>query len=102
MKSVTSNMVILVSTSLTIFGCSKQEEPARTVSWFEQHAEERKSVLARCTDDPGHLAQTPNCVNAKQAESIEGIGSFRKLPPLGLDPNRKPGFEDEKKPTARP
>jgi hypothetical protein len=102
MKSVTLNVVLLFSASLTVFGCSREEEPTQTVSWFQQHADERKAMVARCADDPGRLARTPNCVNAQQAESIEGIGSLRKLPPLGLDPNRKPGFEEDDKPKVRP
>lgn len=43
-----------------------------TVSWYLQNPDDpngRKAVLARCEDDPGHLAQTPNCINAKQAEA---------------------------------
>jgi len=102
MKSTILKVAILFSASLTVFGCSQKEEPAQTVSWFQQHPDERKATVARCADDPGRLATTPNCINAQQAESIEGIGSFRKLPPLGLDPNRKPGFEEDERPKVRP
>ena len=101
MKSTTLNVVILVSASIGSFGCSREEEPARTVSWYQQHADERKAMVTRCADDPGHLSETPNCVNAQRAESIEGIGSFKDLPPLGLD-KVKPGFESSEKPKERP
>lgn len=100
MKSTTLNVVILVSASIGSFGCSREEEPARTVTWYQQHADERKAMVTRCADDPGRLSQTPNCVNAQQAESIEGIGSFKDLPPLGLD-KVKPGFENSEKPKER-
>ncbi|MEJ1961046.1 MAG: EexN family lipoprotein [Gammaproteobacteria bacterium] len=102
MKSTTRNVMVLLSASVMVFACSREEEPARTVSWFQQHPDERKAMVARCADDPGRLAKTPNCVNAQQAESIEGIGSFRKLPPVGLDPNYKPRFEDDGKSKPRP
>jgi hypothetical protein len=95
MKSTALNVVILLSASLSVLACAREEEPAQTVSWFQEHPEERRAMVARCADDPGRLAQTPNCVNARQAESIEGVGSLRKLPPMGLDPDRKPGFEEE-------
>ena len=102
MKSRIFKLVILFSMSLGFVGCSREEEPARAVTWFQQHAEEREATVSRCADDPGRLSQTANCVNARQAESIEGVGSLRKLPPLGLDPNRKPGFEDDEKSKVRP
>ena len=102
MKSTTLNVVILFSVSLGVFGCSREEEPAQTVTWYQQHAQEREAMVKRCADDPGHLAKSPNCVNAQQAASIEGIGSFRKLPPMGLDPSWKPKFEDGDESKVRP
>jgi hypothetical protein len=102
MKSATLNVLLVFSVAIGAVGCSREDEPARTVSWFREHPEERKAMVTRCADDPGRLGQTPNCINAKQAESIEGIGHMKDLPPLGLDPNRKPGFEDDQKPKVRP
>lgn len=101
MKSKGPNVFILMSASLILFGCSREDEPARTVTWYQQHADERKAMVTRCADDPGRLSETPNCVNAQRAASIEGIGSFKDMPPLGLD-KVKPGFEDSEKPKVRP
>jgi hypothetical protein len=102
MKSKTLSVITLLSVSTVVMSCSREEEPDRTVSWFRQHPGERKAMVTRCADDPGRLATSPNCVNAKQAEGIEGVGSLRDLPPMGLDPNHKPGFEDDEKPRVRP
>ena len=78
-------IIMTVGCASGVFGCSREpEEPARTVSWFQGHAEERKAMLAQCQDDPGRLREQPNCINATRAESIEGIGHYRDLPPLGL------------------
>jgi hypothetical protein len=40
--------------------------------------------LARCQDDPGRQAGKPDCVNSREAERLESIGSLRELPPLQL------------------
>lgn len=42
----------------------------RTVSWYADHPRARAKVQLACIDDPGHLADTPDCVNAHQA-SVE-------------------------------
>lgn len=42
-------------------------DAAHTVKWFADNPRERARVELRCIDDPGHLANTPDCINAKQA-----------------------------------
>lgn len=64
--------------------------PARTVAYFRTHAKEREALVKRCADDPGTLGKTPECVNVEQAEAIEGIGSFRNLPPLHFPSTPRP------------
>lgn len=44
-------------------------------------------TLADCANDPGSLADHPDCVNAREAAPLDGIGSIRDLPPLGLPTN---------------
>lgn len=54
-----------------LIGC-KEDEPAaqvQTVDWYKAHQAERAAILAKCKDNPGQLAATPNCVNASRAES---------------------------------
>lgn len=72
--------------ALVTAGCGSSSAPARTVSYFQAHAEEREAVFKRCADDPGTLGKTPECVNASQAEAIAGIGSFSHLTPMHFPP----------------
>jgi hypothetical protein len=71
--------------ALIAAGCGSSM-PTRTVSYFQAHPNERETVYKRCADDPGTLGKTPECVNAIQAETIAGFGSFRHLPPMHLPP----------------
>lgn len=43
-------------------------EPTRSVEWFVEHREELKDAIAKCESNPGELAATPNCINAKRAQ----------------------------------
>ena len=67
-------------------GCGSSSGPVRTVSYFQAHATEREAVFKRCADDPGTLGRSAECVNAERAEELEGIGSFRHLPPMQFPP----------------
>lgn len=71
--------------ALIAAGCGSSM-PARTVSYFQAHPNEREALDKRCADDPGTLGKTPECVNAIQAETIAGFGSFRHLPPMHFPP----------------
>lgn len=44
--------------------------PPRTVSWYASNPQARARVELACLDDPGHLNQDPDCINAHQA-SVE-------------------------------
>ena len=56
-----------------------------TVSDYRADATLRREVFARCVNDPGGLGQTPDCVNAREAERLESHGSLRDQAPVGLD-----------------
>lgn len=43
----------------------------KTVDWYKNHKAEREEVRAKCMDNPGELAATPNCLNAIQATVAE-------------------------------
>ncbi|MGH8200315.1 MAG: EexN family lipoprotein, partial [Steroidobacteraceae bacterium] len=58
--------------------------PKHSVGYYRSHATLRQEVLERCTNDPGDEGRTPDCINARSAENIEGIGSLKSLPPMGL------------------
>jgi hypothetical protein len=71
--------------ALIATGCGSSM-PARTVSYFQAHPNEREAFYKRCADDPGTLGKTAACVNVEQAEAIAGYGSFRHLPPMHFPP----------------
>jgi len=76
----------LVSLIFAVPGCSggSPREETYTVDYFRSHSEVREAKLRACSDNPGELGATPNCVNAQRAGELEGIGSLRDLPPMGL------------------
>ena len=80
----------IVVTLSAVTACAPVPKRAQyTVDYYRSHATLRQEVLKRCTNDPGDAGRTPDCINARAAERIEGIGSLRSLPPLGLP--AKPG-----------
>jgi len=83
MKFATASLLVHLVSLAGLAACTR-EEPARSVSWYREHAEDRKAMIARCSDDPAHLAQAPDCINARRAEGQESIGHWKDLPPLGL------------------
>jgi hypothetical protein len=82
-----SSRVLLVPllslSALTACSRAPQDTP-RTVDYYRAHSSERQTLLKLCANDPGSVRNTPACINAREAEGIEGIGSLRRLPPLGL------------------
>jgi hypothetical protein len=78
-----------VVTAISAVACAPAPDRARhTVEEYRQHPELRKPEFDRCVNDPGSLGTTPDCVNAREAERLEGVGSLRTLPPLQL-PSKK-------------
>jgi hypothetical protein len=72
-------------------GCTRQPEPAKhSVADYRADRALRQEVFKRCVNDPGTLAQTPDCINATEAERLESIGSLRESRPLGLDDKKRP------------
>ena len=66
-----AKLLVAVLMLASVAGC-KEDEPTgqvQTVDWYKAHPAERAAVLAKCKDNPGQLAATPNCVNATRAES---------------------------------
>jgi hypothetical protein len=58
-------------------GCNNEKisQPTQTVDWYKAHDAERKDVLAKCNNNPGDLAATPNCVNASSADTSASMGN---------------------------
>ena len=79
-------------TSLNAAGCAPVPK-LHTVADYQANPSLRTRTLARCSNDPGQLSTTADCVNARQAEQLAGLWSLRELAPLSVPPvlpaNRK-------------
>ncbi len=61
---------LVLSGVLWIVGCTNESlESVQTVEWYKTHEAERIAMATKCQNNPGQLASTPNCINAKQAVS---------------------------------
>lgn len=86
-----------VALALFVGACSPAPEQARyTVDEYRSNAELRQAQVARCRNDPGSLAKTPDCINALQAAAFEDRVRLRDLPAIGLDPKRNPSYPRSK------
>jgi hypothetical protein len=88
----------LVVTLTSAVGCAPAPDRAlHTVDEYRQDAKLRELEFARCAKDPASRDVLPDCINAREAERLEGVGSLRTLPPLELpNPSRtKPPPQDE-------
>jgi hypothetical protein len=76
---------------LGFVGCSREAAVARhTVADYRADKSLRQQTFKQCTNDPGTLKATPDCINALEAERMESYGSLRDSGPLGLDSKKKP------------
>ena len=48
-----------------------------TISWYMAHTDERKARIQVCDNDPGHLTNDPDCINAKKADNQAGVNDFK-------------------------
>ena len=75
----------MVVTVGAVVACAPAPDRSQhTVDYYRAHGDARVAMLAQCANDPGTLAGKPDCRNAREAARIEGIGSLKRLPPLGL------------------
>lgn len=71
-------------------GCTRESDTAHhTVEQYRADKSLRQEVFGKCTDDPGTLGTTPDCINAREAERLESYGSLRDSGPIGLDSKKK-------------
>lgn len=78
-----------VAVTIGAAACTPSPEPThQTVEYYRANREAREARVAECANDPGRLGKTPDCINAKQAAAIEGLGSLRDMKPLGLPKER--------------
>jgi hypothetical protein len=70
MKKSTISMVMVAVLSI-LSGCQEEKpvDVVQTVDWYKANKAERLEMLAKCKNNPGELAATPNCINASRAAS---------------------------------
>lgn len=56
----------VLAVAVILAGCG-ESTPVQTVDWYKNHDAERKGMIVKCEENPGELAATPNCINAKTA-----------------------------------
>jgi len=70
--------ILLVSTVSHAGAQPLPPESQRTVEWYASHPSERTQVRRICLNDPGHLAMSPDCINAKRGDLAAAIGPSRR------------------------
>lgn len=68
---------------LAVTGCSP-DRARYTVDEYRSDSSLRHLQMDRCKGDPGSLARTPDCINARQAALIEDRVRLRDMPSVGL------------------
>jgi hypothetical protein len=75
----------LVVTLTSAAGCAPAPDRAlHTVDEYRRDATLRELTFARCTNNPGSRDSSSDCINVREAERREGVGSLRTLAPLEL------------------
>lgn len=75
---------LLLFVTAALVGCS-EKETVKTVDWYKSQDAERKAMIIKCKANPGELALTPNCVNAKQADNEKALSRRGWLTPNTAD-----------------
>jgi hypothetical protein len=90
---VTKKCAVIVF-GIAAAGCSP-DRARYTLDEYRADADLRRSQMERCKADPGTLAKTPDCINARQAAVLEDQVRLRVMPPVGLSEksSRKPDTE---------
>jgi hypothetical protein len=75
----------IVVTAISAAACTPvPDRAAHTVFEYRDDKALRDAEFGRCADDPGTLAETPDCRNAREAKRLAEPDSLRSLPPLQL------------------
>lgn len=84
-RLIRSSAAAAVAIAVVLGACTRSPDVARhTVDDYRANDELRRGQLAQCANDPGTLGDTPDCINARQAERLQGRRSLRDLPPVQL------------------
>lgn len=91
--------VLLVVLVGSVSACAP-DQARHTVDEYRANTELRHVEVKRCQSDPGTLAKTPDCINARQAAVFEDRVRLRDVPAVGL--GQKPDSSDTDAGTASP
>lgn len=80
---------LAVAVGVLVSACAR-EHAQYTVEEYRANDALRHAQVERCRNDPGSLAKTPDCINARQAAAFEDRVRLRDAPPIGLAPQRHP------------
>lgn len=82
------SLLIACATLPLLQACGDPMPPVAShdVNWYKEHATERREVIARCLNDPGTMAATPDCVNASKAQSAVTWGSRKGIQVKPIQP----------------
>jgi len=83
---------------IAVAGCSP-DRARYTVDEYRADATLRHAQMERCKDDPGSLAKTPDCINARQAAVLEDRVRLRDMPPVRLSEKTSRKSATDLKPT---
>lgn len=74
----------LLLVSAVILGGCGEKTPVQTVDWYKTHDAERLAMIEKCAANPGELAASPNCINAKTAANHLTVDKrgYQKLTPI--------------------
>lgn len=80
MKKLSS---LLFFSAVVLVGCG-EKTPVQTVDWYKAHNAERLAMIEKCAANPGELAASPNCINAKTAANHLTVDKrgYQKLTPI--------------------
>ncbi|RDW95465.1 hypothetical protein J057_24025 [Marinobacter nanhaiticus D15-8W] len=78
MVTFVAQSAFLAMATVALSGCFS-DEPVHTAEWYKEHDSDRQEKLKACSDNPGELRDTPNCVNALQAERVLSSGELFEL-----------------------
>lgn len=102
MRTILSSVLPLASSVLMLAACTPQPQAAHyTLPQYRADAALREQQLAACANDPGTLAKTPDCINAREAKRLEETHSLRDLPPLDLSSKTERGRAGDATPAER-
>ncbi|WP_197328848.1 EexN family lipoprotein [Ralstonia syzygii] len=67
-------LALSLAVAAVLAGCG-ENTPVQTADWYKAHEKERLEMLVKCKANPGELAASPNCVNARAAQNQLDLGS---------------------------